>query len=68
MVELLLLAIDTRVFFKNFSSVVLKVWKKTSKFFAILSHLLQQPWIKRKQDEQSFNLFLSIPLDYSAES
>ncbi len=56
-----LLAIDTR-FFLIFSSVVLEVWKKTSKFLAILSHLLQQPWIKRKQDEQSFNLF--FPFHY----
>jgi hypothetical protein len=56
-----LLAIDTRVF-KIFSSVVLKVGKKTSKFLAILSHLLQQPWIKEKQEEQSFNLF--FPFHY----
>lgn len=42
--------------------MVLKVWKKTSKFLAILSHLLQQPWIQRKQDEQSFNLF--FPFHY----
>jgi hypothetical protein len=56
-----LLAIDTRVF-KIFSYVVLKVGKKTSKFLAILSHCLQQPWIKEKQDEQSFNLF--FPFHY----